>query len=85
MFEGVVIARPSKLIKSPYLADVKVENSEEESTLCHSPALGCCGHIVPEKKVLLSKINSATAKSKYSVDFIYDRNWVVGVNPNFGN
>ena len=33
----------------------------------------------------MTKINSETAKSKYSVDFIYDRGWLVGVNPNYGN
>jgi hypothetical protein len=67
------------------LADVKVDGEIEEDTLCHSPSLGCCGMIVPGVKVLLTKIVSETAKSKYSLDFLYDRGWLVGVNPNFGN
>jgi len=82
LHEGIVIDRPSKIIRSPYLADVLVD---EDSVLCHSPALGCCGLIISEAKVLMTKKDSKTAKSKYSVDFVYSGKTLVGVNPNYGN
>ena len=85
LYQGTVLARPSKKIKSPYVADVNVEIESEDNTLCHTPSLGCCGHINTGAKVLMTKINSETAKSKYSIDFIYDRGFIVGVNPNYGN
>lgn len=82
LFEGIVINRPSKKIKSPYLADVLINN---ENILCHTPSLGCCGLIATDKKVLMTKKNSKNAKSKYSIDFVYDKNTIVGVNPLYAN
>ena len=84
-FEGYVVNRPSKKIKSPYLADVKVPEENNEIILCHSPSLGCCGMVQTDKKVLLTKIKSEKAQSKYTVDFSYHGNTLVGINPNFGN
>ena len=40
LIEGTVVKRPSKYIKSPYVADVIVE---DQSVLAHSASLGCCG------------------------------------------
>ena len=78
LFEGIVINRPSKKIKSPYLADVEING---ENILCHTPSLGCCGLVASGKKVLMTKKKSKNAKSKYSIDFVYDKNTIVGVNP----
>jgi len=82
LFEGIVINRPSKKIKSPYLADVIINN---EVILCHTPSLGCCGLVSSNKKVLMTKKNSKNAKSKYSIDFVYDNKTIVGVNPLYAN
>jgi len=41
LIEGTVVKRPSKFIKSPYVADVLLNSSEE--VLAHTPSLGCCG------------------------------------------
>ena len=38
---GTLISRPSKKIKSPYIADISIE--EEENTLAHCPSLGMSG------------------------------------------
>lgn len=42
LIEGVVIKRPSKYIKSPYVADVQIRGTCDE-ILAHSVSLGCCG------------------------------------------
>lgn len=36
-----VLKRPSASIKSPYVADVRLEDGS--TALCHTPGLGCCG------------------------------------------
>ena len=38
LIEGTVVKRPSKYIKSPYVADVVVE---DQSVLAHTASLGC--------------------------------------------
>ena len=56
--EGSIIKRPSKLVRSPYVADIIIDNNE---SLAHTASLGCCGladagatvliqPIVPKKK-----------------------------------
>lgn len=82
LYEGIIINRPSKSIKSPYLADVLIN---QENILCHTPSLGCCGLVSSNKKVLMTKKISTTTKSKYSIDFVYDQNTIVGVNPLYAN
>jgi sugar fermentation stimulation protein A len=41
MIRGTIVKRPSKHCKSPYVADVLLENGEE--VIAHAPSLGCCG------------------------------------------
>ena len=42
LIEGLVVKRPSKHIKTPYVADVLPLNFSEE-ILAHTASLGCCG------------------------------------------
>jgi DNA-binding sugar fermentation-stimulating protein len=42
LIEGTIVKRPSKIIKSPYVADVIPLNQSSE-ILAHSASLGCCG------------------------------------------
>ena len=42
LYPATVVNRPSKTIKSPYLADIKLEGSED-IYMCHTPSLGCMG------------------------------------------
>jgi len=52
LVQGTVLKRPSKYIKSPYVADVLLsENNEEREILAHSASLGCCG--LAEKNALV--------------------------------
>lgn len=59
LIEGTVSKRPSKFIKSPYVADVTVEN---ESVIAHSASLGCCGLADVGASILMSPI--AVKKTK---------------------
>ena len=42
LIEGDIVKRPSKIIKTPYVADVKSDLLSEE-ILGHTASLGCCG------------------------------------------
>lgn len=42
LIEGTVVKRPSKIIKTPYVADVKSDLLDKE-ILGHTASLGCCG------------------------------------------
>ena len=42
LIEGEVIKRPSKYIKTPYVADIKI-CSTSNMILGHTASLGCCG------------------------------------------
>jgi DNA-binding sugar fermentation-stimulating protein len=64
LIEGSVVKRPSKYIKTPYVADIKCSKSDLQ-VLAHSPSLGCCGLADVNARVLmtispLSKSNSNT-------------------------
>ena len=61
LIEGIVVKRPSKYIKTPYVADIKCSNSDAE-VLAHSSSLGCCGLADVNAKVLMTI--SPNSKSK---------------------
>ena len=57
---GTVTKRPSKIIKSPYVADVNINNTE---FLAHTASLGCCGLCDTGASILLAPLNNSK-KSK---------------------
>lgn len=59
LVEGQVVKRPSKYIKTPYVADVKCIESDEE-VLAHTAALGCCGLADINASVLMTLSDSKT-------------------------
>jgi sugar fermentation stimulation protein A len=75
--EGIILKRPSAKIKSPYVADVKVDN---ESILCHAPSLGCKGLCESPAIVYLSKIINPKA-CLYSITLVKCSGTYVCVNP----
>jgi sugar fermentation stimulation protein len=90
LYNALVLYRPSKVCKSPYLADVRVfdENDEviEDNIMAHSPALGCCGLISSNKYVLCTKSLSTKNKSKYVINHVLQENGSsIGVNPMLAN
>jgi sugar fermentation stimulation protein A len=84
LLEATVVARPSKSIKSPYVADIIV-SSTGETALAHTPALGCCGLSDKTSKILVAKSKSKDSKCDYVVYCsIVERDGneiVVGIHP----
>jgi DNA-binding sugar fermentation-stimulating protein len=63
LIEGTVVKRPSKMIKSPYVADISIpitsfDNNINESKeiLGHTASLGCCGLADAGATILMTKI-----------------------------
>jgi DNA-binding sugar fermentation-stimulating protein len=90
--KALVINRPSKKIKSPYLADIKLFDDENNlidiEHLAHSPTLGCNGMISPNVIVYVTENNnSETRKSKYTIFNIQISNpeIIIGVHPMTAN
>ena len=80
LIETTIVNRPSKVCKSPYVADITIDSVE----ICaHSPSLGCSGLANKDRKVLVApKTNaSETSVCKYSVDFGLDNGEIVAMNP----
>ena len=90
LYKALVLNRPSKVCKSPYLADVRIfdesGNVLEDNIMAHSPALGCCGLISTGVYVLCTKSASTKNKSKYVINHVLQENEsVIGVNPMLAN
>ena len=90
LYKAMVLHRPSKVCKSPYLADVRIfdesGNILEDNVMAHSPALGCCGLIRTGEFVLCMKSTSTKNKSKYVINHVLNSNGsVIGVNPMLAN
>ena len=64
LIEGTVIQRPSKHIKSPYVADVLLcEGNEKREILAHSASLGCGGMAEGGAQVLMALLPLKDGKS----------------------
>lgn len=64
LIEGEVIKRPSKYIKTPYVADIKI-CSTSDMILGHTASLGCCGLADVGASILMApvpKIHKTTDK-----------------------
>lgn len=87
ILKAIIINRPSKTIKSPYMADIEIDNKIE---LAHSPSLGLCGLITEDVNVMVSKCINTCRKSKYTIELVQTTNpknkkvWI-GANPLFAN
>ena len=60
LIEGTIVKRPSKIIKSPYVADIIPITKENEEILGHTASLGCCGLADVGATILMSKIQIKT-------------------------
>jgi len=49
---ATIVKRPSAYCKTPYVADIITE--EDEKTMGHTPALGCCGLCDKDASVLIT-------------------------------
>lgn len=92
--KALIINRPSKSIKSPYLADIQINNTTNTTTnteIAHSPSLGLCGLIINNVNVMVSECNNNCRKSKYTIELVEIKDlenknpiWI-GANPQYGN
>ena len=77
LMRATILARPSSVNKSPYLVDIKIDDTSEVA-ICHTAALGCCGYIAPGSKVWVASkdLSNHTIKSKYEIYHV-ERNGVI--------
>lgn len=93
LVEGSVVKRPSKFIKSPYVADILLSNSEK-TILGHTASLGCCGLADTGATIMMTPSNNNKKKKEKEDDklhceyrvylsVILERNMeiVVGIHP----
>tara|TARA_Y100000389_G_C17470694_1_gene530410 strand:- start:12085 stop:12897 length:813 start_codon:yes stop_codon:yes gene_type:complete len=81
-YRGKVVNRPSKTCKSPYVADVELENGE--IVISHAPSLGCCGYVDKDQYIYMTMHENP--KTCSHVVQIAERNeknttYLVGVHP----
>ena len=82
--QGVISKRPSVHCKTPYVADVTLENSS--SILGHSPSLGCCGLAEKDSTVVLSQLPSKknqTCSHRVELAILQEQDFkiYIGINP----
>ncbi len=65
LYKAVIIKRPSKDIKSPYVADVLLQ--DETIVLAHTASLGCCGLAEKDSNVLMIKSENPKTKCSYKI------------------
>lgn len=63
LIEGEVVKRPSKYIKTPYVADILCSDTQEE-ILGHTASLGCCGLADINAIVLMASKQNLKSKTK---------------------
>jgi DNA-binding sugar fermentation-stimulating protein len=82
--EGQIVKRPSKLIKSPYVADAIIKN---DKFLAHTAALGCCGLCESGSTILFAPMKNKDdlTKCMYSAQLavINEKNneIIIGIHP----
>lgn len=87
MFKAQVLARPSKTVKSPYMADILINGKEE---LAHCPGLSCCGLVKTGEDVWVEardQTKPSKAQSNFTIQLAIarDSGEQVGVHPVLGN
>ena len=86
LVRGTILKRPSATCKTPYVADVFIEDTDE-TVLAHTPALGCCGLSDTCSTVYLSPVVAKKNVCCYRVDLSVrfepklQNNIIVGINP----
>lgn len=65
--KGVIVKRPSSTCKTPYVADVQLEDGS--IVLAHTAALGCCGLSEKDAIVIMIHINKPKNICKYKILF----------------
>jgi len=90
VYSGEIVKRPSQQCKTPYVADVQLQDGS--TILGHSPSLGCCGLADKGATVLMtrSKQNNTNKPTvcSHRIDLAiykeHDREIIIGINPKIG-
>ena len=61
LVEGTVAKRPSKFIKTPYVADIQILESKRD-VLGHTASLGCCGLADVGATIMMAPLNKKKEK-----------------------
>ena len=90
LIEGIVVKRPSKYIKTPYVADIKCTNTDIE-VLGHTASLGCCGLADVNAKVLMTVSretrvktickNNANMRCSHTIYLSIIQEQIIGIHP----
>ena len=84
LVEGYVVKRPSRHVKTPYVADVLVGVSietQQKEILAHSPSLGCCGLADASAVVLMEAHHKAGNKCSHTICLSIRDTQIIGINP----
>jgi DNA-binding sugar fermentation-stimulating protein len=68
LIEGSVIKRPSRFIKTPYVADI-IPINKIDSILGHTASLGCCGLADVGATILMSHIPKTKKSDKLACEY----------------
>jgi len=90
VYSGEIVKRPSQQCKTPYVADVQLQDGS--TILGHSPSLGCCGLADKGATVLMtrSKQNNTNKPTvcSHRIDLAiykeHEREIIIGINPKIG-
>ena len=70
LIKATVVNRPSKTIKSPYVADIKLEDGT--TAMCHTPGLGCCGLVATGRMTHGLTLLSIGVENGRYIDLVVD-------------
>jgi DNA-binding sugar fermentation-stimulating protein len=68
LVDGTIVNRPSKIIKSPYVADILLP-ALNTTILGHTASLGCCGLADREAQILMAPVPKTNKNNKISCEF----------------
>ena len=86
LIEGVVVKRPSRHVKTPYVADVQVKDQVYDQVkgyeiLAHSPSLGCAGLSDTDAIVLMEAVARDGNKCSHTICLSIKDTQIIGINP----
>lgn len=66
VYEAVVVKRPSKTSKTPYVADITIDGGVTEH-MAHTAALGCCGMVDKDRLVIMKDVHNKKNICKFKI------------------
>ena len=87
--QGEIIKRPSQFCKTPYVADVIIDDEDASQIMGHSPSLGCCGLAEKGSTVIMTKVkDQKKQKCSHTIQLAMhsegNNNVIIGINPKLG-